>query len=271
MAKIGLVENGLRRRRRTTRRRRNPITAAKGSTAKAKNPARRAVSLASAKAVIKRNGLKTVSRTAANPKRRRHHKRRNGVASATTRYTSRNGIFGNTKHDAKQVGLVLAGAAATKIIGRIASPFLAPYLAQMGIGKYAEIATDTAIALLVVPFLAEKFVGGGRSGGDVGKNARLGSLLVVGLDIIQTVAPSALAYNPFNTSPVVMTGSGAAVTPAAVAQIAAGVANSANPTAAAAKVGQAMVSLDTSGAQGYARPGAMVGSAIRRRRPAFAA
>ncbi len=241
MAKMGIVENGLKRRRKS-RRRRNPSTATKASTAK-KNPARRAVSLASAKAVAKRNGLKLVSKSVANPKRKRR-RRRNGITTAAV--SRRNGIFGNTKADAKTVGTVIGGAIFTKTVARIIAPFVAPYAAQVGIGNYAEIIVDGIVALLITPFVANKVVGGGSSA----QNARLGGLLVVGLSAIEKVAPSVLQYNPFVTSPVVMMGNGSAgVAPAAVAQLAAGVANSSNPQAEAAKVGSVMRSLDAAGAQ----------------------
>lgn len=239
MAKLGLVENGVKRRGKK-RRRRNPTA----TTPRAKNPAkRRAISVASAKAVLKRNDLKVVSKSVANPKRKRHHKRRNGISTAAI--TRRNGILGNTKGDAKTVGAVLGGAIFTKTVGRLLSGYVAPYLSQLGIGKYSEIVVDGAVALLITPFVASKVV----KGGDIAKQARLGGLLVVGLSAIEAIAPSVLQYNPFVTSPVVMTGGGAAITPAAVAQIAAGVANSSDPAQAAAKVGNAMMSLDAGGAQ----------------------
>lgn len=238
--KYGLVENGLKRKRKA-RKRRNPAT-----VAKAKNPARRSVSLASAKSVAKRNGLKMVS--VSNPKRKTKRRKRNGLVKAST-ITRRNGILGNTKSDAKQVATLGIGAVATKIMGRIAQSFVSPYLAQVGVGQYAEIIVDGAVALVVTPFLAGKIV----RGGDTAKMARLGGLLVVGLDVVEAFAPNALQWNPFNTNPVVVGGGGVGVAPAAVAQIAAGVASSSNPQMAAAKVGNAMLSLDTAGAQGFAQ------------------
>ncbi len=245
MATLGLVENGVRRRRKS-RRRRNPIT--KTTTRAKKNPTRRKVSLSSARAVAKRNGLKLVSKSVSNPKRRKHRRRRNGLTTAVR--TRRNGFFGNTRGDAKTVGTVLAGAIATKTIARIVLGYAAPYLAQVGLGKYSEIVVDAVTALTITPFIAKHLV----SGGDVAKNARLGGLLVVGLSAIEAVAPSVLQYNPFVTSPVVMTGGGAAVSPAAVAQIAAGVANSADPSAAAAKVGNAMMQIGAAGSQAVRQP-----------------
>ncbi len=245
MAKMGIVENGLKRRRKS-RRRRNPTAVAKTR----KNPARRSVSLASAKAVAKRNGLKLVStKTVANGRKRVKRRRRNGVtATRSTSYLSRrNGLLGNSKQDTKKVGTILAGAVATKTLSRIILGFAAPYLAQVGAGNYGELIVDFVVAVVVTPFIATKVV----SGGETAKDARIGGLLVVGLTAIGQFAPSILQYNPFVTSPVVITNAGAGLTPAAVAQIAAGVASSGNPQAAAAKVGNAMLALDSAGAQGY--------------------
>lgn len=241
MAKMGLVENPAKRRKR--RRARNPVAA---KVAK-KNPARRrTTNLATVKSVAKRNGYKLAKiGSVSNPKRRRkHHKRRNGLSTVSRR----NGLLGNTKADAKQVGTILAGAAATKMLGKILNSFLSPYLAQVGVGAYSEIVTNAGAALFVIPFLATKFV----RGGDVAKNARIGGLLVVGLDVINQFFPSVMGYSPFNTSPVVLTANGPAITPAAAAQLAAGVAQSNNPVAAAAAVGHAMGQLQNGGGMGGA-------------------
>lgn len=237
MAKMGIVENGLKKHKRTKRRRRNPLTAAKIT----KNPARRSISLVSAKSVLKKNGLKAISLKANPHKRRKHRKHRNGVAVVSTR---RNGFFGNTKGDAVQVLQLGAGALGVKAVGRALSGVIAPFLSQIGVGNYAEIITDAGLALFVAPFVADKVSRGS------GKMVRLGGLLTVGLDIVEMFAPNFMSFNPFNTSPIVMTGSGAAVAPAAVAQLAADVANSPNPQAAAAKVGGVMAQLDAAGAQG---------------------
>ncbi len=248
MAKMGIVENGLKRRRKSRRRRNPPIAAKRASTAKKNGARRRTISVASARAVAKRNGLKLVSKSVANPKRKRQARRRNGIA--TKSYVSRrsNGFLGNTKGDAKTVGTVIGGAIFTKTLARIISPFVAPYASQVGIGNYTEILVDALVALFLTPFAAGMLLGKAH---DSVKQARLGGLLVVGLSAIEKVAPSVLQYNPFVTSPVVMTGAGPGITPAAVAQIAQGVANDVNPQAAAAKVGNTMLALDAAGSQGY--------------------
>jgi len=230
MAKMGIVENGLRKRR-THKKRRNPSV-----VAKAKNPARRSVSLASARAVIKKNGLKTV-RVSANPKRKHKRRRRNGLVTTTRR----NGFFGNTKGDAKQVLALGAGALGVKAAGRALSGFVSPILSQIGVGQYAEIITDLGLTLFVVPFVGKKV-----GGGEAAKMARLGGLLTVALDAVEMFAPNVLSFNPFNNAPIVMTGGGAAVSPQAVAQIAADVESGAT---SAAKVAGVMRSLDAAGAQ----------------------
>jgi hypothetical protein len=258
MGTMGLMENGLRRRKR--RRRRNPTAAAK-STVRKSNPAvRRSTSLTSVKSYAKRNGLvlRKAGSIVANPRRRKHHKRRNGLQTASSWGRQANGLLGNTKQDAKTVGTLLGGAALTKIVGRFISSFGASYLAQFGVGSYGEIICDGLAAVLITPYL----IGMVLKGGDVAKQARIGGLLVVGLDVIQVFAPSALQYNPFNVSPVVMTGAGAAITPAAAAAIAQGVAASPNPTAAAAKVAGIL-------SQATGTAGAMGGSSYMIRKPAL--
>lgn len=249
MAKIGLVENGLRKRRSTKRRRRNPTPVAKVAK---KNPARRAISAASVKSFAKRNGLKLVSKASANPKRKKHRKhRRNGLAT-TTRSTSfltkRNGLFGNSKHDATNVAALGGGLFLTKFIGNFVSGWVQPILARIGLGNYSTIITNGAIAIVVIPMIAKRTV---PKQSDM---LRLGGLFATGLSILEQVAPSVLSQiNPFNTSPIIITSNGAAVPPATVTQIAAGVATSANPVAAAARVAGTMRQLDTAGSQGFGR------------------
>lgn len=243
MAKMGIVENGLKKRNGKSRRR-NPVSVAKAS----KNPARRrTVGLATAKSVAKRNGLKLVS--IANPKRKRHHKRRRNGVTSVKGYTSRarNGLFGNTKQDAHNVAALGGGLFLTRIVGNFVSGWVNPLLAQIGLGQYSTVITNAGISLLVIPMIAKKVYPKGKD------MARLGGLFATTLSALEIFAPSiASQINPFNNSPVVMTGNGAAITPAAVAQIAAGVAASPNPSVAAAKVGNAMYQLDASGGQGYA-------------------
>lgn len=236
MSKIGIVENGLRKRRGTKRRRRNPV-----AVAKAKNPARRrSISLASARSVIKKNGLKAVSMKA-NGRKKHKRRRRNGLVTSKAIGSRRNGFFGNTKSDAKQVLSLGAGALGVKAVGRALSAVIQPFLAQIGAGNYATIITDAGLALFVAPYVGAKL-----AGNEAAKMVRLGGLLVVGLDLVEQFAPNALGLNPFNNSPIVMTGAGAAVAPAAVAALAKDVETG---RTTAAKVGQAMRSLDAAGAQ----------------------
>lgn len=232
--KMTSVENGLRKRK---RRRRNP-TAKKVGTKANPSRGRRAVSKSSVLAFAKRNGLK-VTKTTANPKRKRRRTRRNGTAAAVR--TRRNGFFGNTKGEAMTVGGVLGGAVFTKTLARLLNTYAGSYLAQVGLGNYSEIVMDAIVALTITPMIAGKFF----KHGNTAKDARLGGLLVVGLTAIEYIAPSVLQYNPFVTSPVIVNAAGTGVSPATVAQIANGVAADANPAAAAAKVGSVMRALDS--------------------------
>lgn len=202
-----------------------------------KNPRRRkanGISKSRVSGWAKKNGLKLVS--SQNPRRKkRRGRRRNGIGAPVVR--TRNGLLGNTKSDAKQVGFIMAGAALTKGVGRIVAGFAAPYLSQMGLGRYTTIIADAVVALVAVPFVGTKTFG--REAATFG---RLGGLLAVGFDAFNIFAPDTLAaYNPFiDASPIVVANGRAAVAPEAVAQIAQEVANSPNPQAEAAKVAGVM-------------------------------
>ena len=214
MAELIMLENGIKKTANGKRRkkRRNP-TVSKTTT------------------VVKRsNGIKRAS----NPKRR---KRRNGLVTR-----SRNGLLGNTKSDAKTVGGLIGGGFATKLISETLQNFVSPYAAQSGIpNSYVELGLDLVGALFVVPFAVGKMFGS-----DVAKSARWGGLMVFGIDAINTVAPNALSWNPFNTTPIVTTASGgAAIAPQTVAVLAQAVADSPNPQAEAAKIAGAMWEVDT--------------------------
>jgi hypothetical protein len=223
MATMGKMRNGIKRR--NSVKRKNGVAKRRNSLTKTR-----------VSAFARKNGLKLVSKSANPHKRRRHHKRRkNGLATVVSR---RNGLLGNSRNDVKQVAYLGAGALLTKTGGRILTGFIAPYMSQFGAGKFTEIAADLAIAVLVVPFVASKV--GGR-GGDLAKHARLGGLLATALTAIGEFAPQALAFNPFNTSPVVMANGQAMVTPKAVAQI---VAQTDASTADKAKVAGAMAALE---------------------------
>lgn len=243
MAKMGIVENGLTK---TRRRRRNPRATTTG-VAKRSNPVkRRSISKASALSVLKKNGLKAVSIKSVANGRKRKRRRRNGLvtrsAAPRTGIFRNNGLLGNSKQTVKNVAALGVGAVFTKIVGQLVNGFTAPYLSQMGVGNYSQIICDAGVALIVTPLVAAKVV---RGSGETPKMASLGGALVVGLDVVGKFAPGVLQYNPFVTNSIVMTPGGAAVAPATVAALAAGVANSSNPSAAAAKVGSAMAALNT--------------------------
>lgn len=217
----GAVKANPKRRRKA---RRNPVTA------KAANPRRRR----------RRNPVASVTTRAANPSKAanpRRRRRRNGVtvAKANPRRKStrrrRNGIFGDTKAEAKQVLSLLAGLAGTKLIGGIATPYVAQLLAYVGMAKFAQPVSNAAVAIFAVAPVAGMV--GGR---DSAKLARLGGLAVAGLDVLQLVLPSGFSYSPFasNTAPIVLAGgispdTAKQIASAAVAEVAAGN-NAANTT-----------------------------------------
>lgn len=231
MPTITQVRNGVANPRKR-RKRRNPTT----TTATA-NPRRRR---------RRRNPSASVTTRAANPAKatvnpRKRRRRRNPSTAITKanprrRRRRRNGVFGDTKSEAKQVLSILGGLAGTKVIGGIASPYVAQLLAYVGMSRFAQPVTDAAVALVAVGPVAG-MVGGRESA----KLARLGGLAVAGLDLLQMILPSGFAYSPFavNSTPIVLSGGG--ITPstakqiaqAAVAEVAAG--NNASNTAS--KVG----------------------------------
>lgn len=231
---MGSMQNGLKRKRRTTKRRRNatPKTAAK------RNPS--PVTLSRASAFAKRNGLKLVSKSAANPKRKRS-KRRNGLTKVPR---TRNGLLGSGKADAEKVVALGGGMVLTAMIGRFANGFLAPYAARFGAGRYSQAACEFAAALLIMPWLGTKVRN--KAAGDF---ARLGGIATGGFTLANVFAPGFIP-NPFGGGEGVIVGG--LVTPQAAAAIAQGVANSPDPQAAAAKVGNAMNAL--SSGQAVTRP-----------------
>jgi hypothetical protein len=203
MAKIGVVQNGLKKASNGHKRKSNPLT------------------LARVKGFAKKNGLKVLPKTAngivkkaavANPKRkkRRGGKRRNGL-TASFGLTRRNGLFGNTKSDVKNVGALLGGMVGGKALARVLQSFVAPYLASTGLGKYAEILSDGAVALLIAPMVARKIAG--QSAADM---ARLGGLANVAVDVIEMIAPNTLSGF---LSGNLLTGGQAVLTPSQVANI----------------------------------------------------
>lgn len=194
-----LLKNGLKkstnRKRRTKKRgKRNPTTAAK--------TVRRTTTKAGATAFAKRNGLKLVKKSAANPKRRKSRKRRNGL---TVTRTAKNGFFGNTKNDAKQVLSVLGGMVGTKLAGSTLNSIVASYLASFGVGNYSDLIVDGFVALTVTPYVAQMV-----AGQEAKKLARLGGLAVVVLDAIAKFFPQ-LNINPFNNAPIVINSNGQAL------------------------------------------------------------
>lgn len=226
MATFGEVQNGLRKR--SNSRRKNSATA--------KPKKRNGTTKAGAASFAKKNGMVLISRTALNGRKKKHHRRhkRNGIAAVSR---SRNGIFGNTKHDATQVVALLGGMGATKIIGRIVGNFVSPYISQLGVGNYSGIVSEALVAVFVVPMVAKKISPSSA------QNARLGGLAVVGLSLIEKFGGTSLAgLNPFNTSPIVMSGNQPLIAPNAVAQI---VGNTSATAAEKAQVAGAMRALQS--------------------------
>jgi len=210
MATLKLIKNGVKRRA-------NP---------KRKRVANPRVSVAPVKRV-------------ANPKRKStKRRRRNGIA------TRRNGILGDTKRDVKNVISLTGGAITTNVLGNTLAGMIAPYLASVGIGNYASLVSQLAIALFGVPYVARAI-----AGQDAASMARLGGLLSVTLDLLGTFFPPFNSLNPFTSAPVVVNSSGqVAVSADTVKAIAAGAANE-----TAAKVANAMEIAQSAGA-GWAVP-----------------
>lgn len=236
----GVKANPKRRKRRNVATKKNPVTSASA------NPRKRR---------YRRNpATATVSASAANPRRKIRRRRRNpATASANPRrrmrYSKRrNGIFGNSKAEAKQVLSILGGLVGTKIAGGIITPYTASVLGYVGLGKFAAPITDAAIAVFATAPLA-----GAISGNEAKRLARLGGLAVAGLDLLALILPSGLGYSPFsqNTAPIVLASGGITpddakmVTQQAIEEIAGGQ----SPSSVASKVGMIF---DTMSAQSYA-------------------
>lgn len=231
MPQLTVVRNGVTKANpKKRRKRRNPVAKATATA----NPRRRRRRNAS---VTRRNPV--AAKATANPRRKR--RRRNPVitkANPRRRKVGRrrNGIFGDTKADAKNVLSLLGGLVGTKIVGGIAAPYVASLLAYIGMSRFAQPVTDAAVAVFAVAPVAG-MVGGNESR----KLARLGGIAVAGLDLLSMVLPSGFSYNPFavNTTPIVLQGGGIdsgtakQIAAAAAAEVAAG----GNPNNVASKVG----------------------------------
>jgi hypothetical protein len=233
MAEYGYVENGITKTSKNGRRRKRRKNGAVATrkTATAKNGVRRKTSLTSVKAFAKRNGLvlkKAGSTGTAQNGKRKRRRSKNGLV--TTR-RAQNGMFGNTKNDVKRVGSVLLGAAGVKAVGKILVSFISPYTSMVNLGAYTQLLVDLGLALFAAPMIAKKV--GGQAAAD---SARLGGLLVAGMDVVEIFFPSALAYSPFNNAPVVMAGNQPLLTPQAVSQLV----NNTVTAQDAGKVGSAM-------------------------------
>ena len=202
------VRNGATNPRRR-KRRRNPVKRTATKTANPKRKRRRRNPVAT---------TRTRSASAvANPKRKR--RRRNPVVAVKRKRNGskrRNGIFGDSKADVKNVLTIVGGMIGTKIAGGIVSPYAGQILAYVGASKYARPITNGVLAVTVVPMVA------GMLKQDA-KMARLGGLAVAALDVIEMLLPSGFAYNPFaggNNSPIVLSGETAALVGAATADVA---------------------------------------------------
>lgn len=199
MAKLGTVQNGLKKASNGTKKKSNPLT------------------LARAKGFAKKNGFKivpkgTTLKAAPNPKhKKKGKKKKNGLSASRGGFSlsRRNGLLGNTTKQVKDVGALLAGLLGGKAAGRFLQSFIAPYLAKTGLGQYVEILSDGAIALVVAPMVAAKV-----AGADAAKFASLGAMANVVVDIIDMVAPNALSM--FGGNPLVSNGQQVGLSPAAV-------------------------------------------------------
>lgn len=207
-----ILRNGLKSSsNRKRRKRRNPATpATKTATPKRRN----GVSKSSVTAYLKRNGLKAV-KPSANPKRKRSKRRRNGLTVAQPRKVS-NGLLGNSKQDAIQVGAVIGGAAITQAIGGFLQRFASPYASSFGVGQYTGLIAKGVTALMLVPMVAGMIT----RKPDVKSFARIGGLVVFGIDIINQFFPQ-VSLNPFSTQPLVLANGQALLTPSGAVGLAA--------------------------------------------------
>lgn len=227
MAKFGLVQNGLKSKSNGIKKKSNPLTLARvKGFLKSKNGAGLGVKLVSKSAAN--------PKLAANPKKKKHHKKKNG--GLTSGFSlRRNGLLGNTTKQVKDVGALLGGMLGGKMVARFLQQWVAPYLASTGLGKYAEVLSDGAVALLIAPFVANKI-----AGGDAAKFASLGAMANVVVDVIEMVAPNSLSF--FGGNALVSSNGNVGLSPAAVTAI---VNSTSALPADKAKVAGAMAALES--------------------------
>lgn len=239
MAEIAYLENPKRKKR---RKKRNPSATKIRPATKAVGLKRRnGVSLVQAKNALKKNGLKAVSSKMANPKRKRR-KRRNGVSVMPRK---QNGFFANSKTDLKNTGVLVGGAFATVGLSRLVNSVLGRYATQVGVGQYSQLISSGLVALVIVPYVAEKI--GGKA---IAGTARSGGLLALVLEGVNQFFPQLSQYNPFITSQAVVMQSGQPLlTPQATSAVVA--ATDASPQAKA-KVAMAMQMLQAQSAPTHA-------------------
>lgn len=204
MAKFGLVQNGLKSKSNGIKKKSNPLTLARvKGFLKSKNGAGLGVKLVPKGTIT--------AKVAANPKKKKGKKKKNGGLTSSFSLR-RNGLLGNTTKQVKDVGALLGGMLGGKALARFLQSFVAPYLASTGLGKYAEILADGAVALVIAPMVAGKI-----AGADAAKFASLGAMANVVVDIIEMVAPNTLSF--FGGNALVSSNGSVGLSPAAVTAI----------------------------------------------------
>jgi hypothetical protein len=209
MAEMKLIQNGIKKTAngKRKRRKRNPsVVGAVKKVARKRNGTTKAGAISFAK----KNGLKLVSRTAANGKRKR--KRRNGITKVTR--SRSNGLFGDTSSLVKKTLTLTGGAVVTNVGGNWLASLVGQYLAQFGLGAYTNLVTQTLVAMFGVPYIAKAL----KQDSDM---ARLGGMLSVTLTALNQFFPQFSSINPFTQGAIVVNPNGqVALTGDAVKQIA---------------------------------------------------
>lgn len=221
MTKLKLIENGLKKTANKKRRgrRRNTATVSKRSNTATKTVAkvanrkhrrrRNTISSASVKAYAKRNSLKLVKKSNSSGSlkkvsNRKHHRRGRRRNTATSMFSSRNGLLGNSTETAKSVVSLLVGLGATKLESGIATPLVAQFLTPVGFGRFSKPVTEFVLAITVNKWAGDA-IGRRVKAPQAGKFAMIGGLAMSAMSVLELLLPQTSAYNPFatiNTNPI---------------------------------------------------------------------
>ena len=222
MAKLKLIENGVKKvanKKKRSRRRNTTVTATTKVVANKKRRRRNPLTEASVKSYAAKNGLKVVKKTSngtikkvSNKKRGKRRHRRNGVAGM---FSKQNGVFGNTKETVGAVISLLAGLSVTRIESSVAAPLLARLLNPLGLGNFAKPAAEAGLSVTINKWAADA-IGRKTRTPQAGKFVMIGGLAMAGMSLIELLLPQTSAYNPFASVNVMPISLGAGQQQAAV-------------------------------------------------------